>query len=236
VSYFVCTKRRNDNYHQYGGLDSERFLDYGVEVGHFVEQLKGHGVAAVSTDAVLFFANLCEDFWMISQVLEGIDQAAAHRILAGEQEREDDHGHLTVTELPAAFPFGILNILEPTVKHAGRFTAVCHVDLTLGGSFDEPLEGNLTGPDSPPNFCSGKGKREVDEFEGTGDVPVFVTDLLGGGSRDVVSAENTQGSVHVEMAGDHHEGAGLSIGGGPIAEMLAGNPVLDVKVKTVGDV
>ena len=110
------------------------------------------------------------------------------------------------------------------------------MDLALGGSFDEPLEGNLTCLDSPPNFCSGKGKRKVDELEGTGDVPVFVTDLLGGGSRDMVSAENAQGSVHVEMAGDHHEGACLSIGGGPIAEMLAGNPVLNVKVKTVGDV
>jgi len=169
-------------------------------------------------------------------VLEGIDQAAAHRILAGKQEREDDHGHLTVTELLAAFPFGILNSLEPTVKHAGRFTTVCHVDLALGGSLNEPLEGDLAGLDSPPNLCSGKGKREVDELEGTSDVPVFVTDLLSGDSRDVISAENTQGSVHVEMAGDHHEGACLSIGGGPIAEMLAGDPVLDVKVKAVGDV
>ena len=73
MSHLACAERRNDNYHQYGGLDPERFLDYGVEVGHFVEQFKGHGVATVSTDAILFLANLGEDFWMISQMLEGID-------------------------------------------------------------------------------------------------------------------------------------------------------------------
>jgi hypothetical protein len=173
---------------------------------------------------------------MISQVLEGIDQAAAHSILAGEQEREDDHGHLAVTELLAALPFGILNNLEPGVKHAGRFTAVCHVDLALGGSFNEPLEGDLTSLDGPPNLGSRKGKREVYELEGTSDVPILVTDLLGSDSGDMISAENTQGSVHVEVTGDHHEGTRLSIGGGPIAEMLTGDLFLDIKVKAVGEV
>ena len=173
---------------------------------------------------------------MISQVLEGIDQAAAHSILAGEQEREDDHGHLAVTEFLAALPLGMLNSLEPTVKHAGRFTTICHVDLALGGSFNEPLEGDLASLDSSPDFGTGKGEREVDELEGTSDIPVFVTDLLGGDSRDMVSAENTQGSVHVEVAGDHHERTWLSIGGEPTAEMLTGDPVLDVKVKAVKDV
>ena len=167
-------------------------------------------------------------------MLEGVDQAAAHGVLAGEQEREDDHGHLAVTELLAAFPFRILDRLEPTVKHTSRFTTVCHVNLALGSGFNEPLEGDLTSSDSPPDFGSGKGKGEVDELEGTGDVPVFVTDLLGGDSGDVISAENTQGSVHIEVTGDHHERAGVSIGRGPITEMFTSDPVLDAKVKAVG--
>ena len=170
---------------------------------------------------------------MIGQVLEGVDQAAAHSILAGEQEREEDHAHLTVAEFPAAFPFGVLNRLEPSVKHAGDFAAVCHVDLAVGSTLNEPLEGDLTSLDSPVDLGSGDGEREVDELEGTGDIPVLVTDLPGGDRGDVISTEDTQGGVHVEMAGGHHDGMSLSIGADPIAEVLAGDPILDIKVKAV---
>ena len=237
MSHLTCiAKWRDDNHHEYRGLDPERFLDNGVEVGHVIQKLDGHGVVAVSTDAVLLLANLGENFGMIGQVLEGIDQAAAHSILAGEQEREEDHGHLAVTELPAALPFGVLNSLEPAVKHAGNFTAVCHMDLALGGRLDEPLEGDLASLDGPVDFGSGKGEREIDELESTSDIPVFVTDLPGGCSGDVISAEYTQRGVHVEVTGDHHDGAGLSIGGEPIAEMITGDLVLDVKIKAVEDI
>lgn len=222
----------DDNHHKDRGLDSERFLDDGVEVGHVVQKFKGHGVAGISTDTVLLLANLGKDFGVISQVLEGIDQAAAHCVLAGEQEREEDHGHFAVTEFLAALPFGILDSLEPTVKHAGGFATVCHVDLALGSSLNEPLEGDLTSLDSPVDFSSGEGKREVDEFKGTCDIPVLVTDLPGGDRGDVISTEDPQGGVHVEVTGDHHDGTGLSVGGHPIAEVLTGNLVLDVKVKT----
>ena len=109
------------------------------------------------------------------------------------------------------------------------------MDLALGGGFNKPFEGDLTSLDGPPDFCSGDGKREVDEFEGTSDVPVFVTDFLGCDSGDVISAEDAQGGVHVEVTCDHHEGACLSISRRPIAEMFAGDPVLDVKIKAVGD-
>jgi len=173
---------------------------------------------------------------MVGQVLEGVDQTTAHSILACEQEREEDHSHFTVTEFFAALPFWILDGLEPTVKHAGGFTAVCHVNFAVGGTFDEPLEGDLTSLDGPVDFGSGEGKREVDELEGTGDIPVLVTDLLGGGSGDVISTEDAQGCIHVEMAGDHHNGMGFSIGTDPIAEVLTGNLVLDIKVEAVGDV
>ena len=171
---------------------------------------------------------------MVSQVLEGVDQAAAHSILAGEQEREDDHCHFAVTEFPAALPFGILDSLEPTVKHAGDFTTVCHMDLAIGSSFNKPLEGNLTSLDSPPDFGSRYGKREVDELKGTGDVPIFVANFLGGSFGDMVSAKHTQGGVHVEMTGDHHDGMRFAIRADPVAEMLAGDLVLNVKVKTAG--
>jgi len=205
VSHLVCVaERRNDNNHEDGGFDPQGFLDDGVKVGHVVQQLKGHGVVGISTDAVLLLANLGEDFWMISQVLEGIDQTAAHSILAGEQEGKDDHGHFTVTEFLAALPFGILNGLKPTVKHTGNFTTIFHVNLAFGSSLNKPLEGNFTSLDGPVNFGSGEGNREVDELEGTGDIPVLVTDLLGGDSGNVSSAEDTQGGIHVEMTGDHH--------------------------------
>jgi len=233
----VCVvERRDDNNHEDRGLNPERFLDDGVEVGHVIQQFKGHGIVGISTDTVLLLANLGEDIGMISQVLEGIDQTTAHSILAGEQEGEDDHGHFTVTEFLAALPFWILNGLKPAVEHAGNFTTICHVDLALGSSFNKPLEGDFTSLDSPVDFGSGEGNREVDELEGTGDIPVLVTNLLGGGSGNMISTEDTQGGIHVKMTGDHHEGMGLSIGADPGAEMLAGDPVLDVKVKAVGDI
>ena len=231
MSYLARVEVIDDIYHEDRRFDSERFLDNGVEIGHVVQKFEGHGVAGISTDTVLFFANFGKDFGVIGQVLEGIDQTAAHGILAGKQEREEDHGHLTVAELLAALPFGILDSLEPAVKHAGGFAAICHVDLALRSSFDEPPEGDLTSLDSSVDFSSGKGKGEVDELEGAGDIPVLVTDLSGGGGGDVISAEDTQGSIHVEVTGDHHDGTGLPVGGDPIAEMFTGNPVLDVKVK-----
>lgn len=170
---------------------------------------------------------------MIGQVLEGVNQAAAHSILAGEQEREENHSHLTVTEFPAAFPFGVLDRLEPSVKHAGDFTAICHVDLAVGSTLNEPLEGDLTGLDGPVDLGSRNGEGEVDEFEGTGDIPVLVTDLPGGDRGDVISTEDTQRGVHVEVTGGHHDGMSLPIGVDPITEVLAGDLVLDVKVKAV---
>ena len=224
----------NGNYHEDRWLDSERFLDNGVEVGHVVQEFKGHGVVGISTDAVLLLANLGKNLGVISQVLEGIDQPAAHSILAGEQEREEDHGHLAVTEFLAALPFGILDSLEPAVKHTSWFTTVCHVDLAFCSSLDEPFEGDLASLNGPVNFGSREGKREIDEFEGAGDIPVLVTDLPSGDRGDVISAEDTQGRIHVEVTGDHHDGAGLSVGSDPIAEVLTGNLVLDVKVKAAG--
>lgn len=173
---------------------------------------------------------------MVSQVLEGVDQAAAHCILTGEQEREEDHCHLAVAEFFTALPFRILNGLEPTVKHASGFATVCHVDLAFCRCFNEPLEGNLASSDGPPDFCSRKGKREVNELEGAGDIPILVTDFLGGDRGNVISAEHTQRGVHVEMTCDHHDWMGFSVGADPITEMLSGNLVLDVKVKAVGRV
>ena len=227
----VCIHRRNDDHHKDRGFDPKGFLDNSVEIRHAVQKLEGHGIVAITTDAVLFLANLGQDFGVISQVLEGVDQATAHSVLAGEQEREEDHSHFAVTEFPAALPLGILDRLKPTVKHAGGFTAVCHMDLALGSSFNEPLEGNLTGPNGPPDFCSRQCKGKVDKFEGPCDIPVFVTDFLGGDCGDVISTKYAQRGVHVEMAGDHHDGMSLSISGNPIAEVLAGDFVLNVKIE-----
>ena len=107
------------------------------------------------------------------------------------------------------------------------------MDLTVGSTLDEPLESDLTSLDGPVDLGSGEGERKVDELEGTGNIPVLVTDLPGGFRGDVISTEDTQGGVHVEVTGGHHDGMGLSIGADPIAEVLAGDPVLNVKVKTV---
>ena len=232
---YRCTRIRggNDDHHKHRRLYPEGFLDNGVEIGHVVQKLEGHGVVGITTNAVLLFANLGEDFGMVSQVLEGVDQAAAHRILTGEQEGEDDHCHLAVTEFFTTFPFGILNGLEPTVKHACGFTAVCHMDLAFGGGFNEPLEGNLTSLNCPPDLCSREGEREVYELKGASDIPILVANLLRGDLGNVISAEYTQRGVHVEMTGDHHDGMGFSVGGEPITEVLSGNLVLNVKVKAV---
>ena len=107
------------------------------------------------------------------------------------------------------------------------------MDLAFGGSFNKPLEGNLASSDGPPDFSSRKGKGEVYEFESTGDVPILVTNFLGGNFRNVISAEYTQRGVHVEMTGDHHDGMGFSVGADPIAEMFSGDLVLNVEVKAV---
>jgi len=112
-------------HHRDRWLNAEALFNYGFEIWHLVEILESHRLFELTrADTALLFTNLGENFWMISKVLESIDQAAAHGILTSEQEGKHDHGHLTIAELLAALISGILKKGDPLVEHALRFLAL----------------------------------------------------------------------------------------------------------------
>jgi hypothetical protein len=58
-------------------------------------------------------------------------------------------------------------------------------------------------------------------------------DFFGGMIGDMVTAEYTQGSFHVELANGHHDRSCTTIFAFPCYEMLPSNPFLNLNIKAV---
>jgi hypothetical protein len=90
-------------YHHYGRLDTQTLLHDGLEVGHLVQELDCQWVLVVArAHARLLFPDLRHDLGVVGEVLEAEDQAAAHGVLGGKEEGEDNHRHLVVAEFTPA--------------------------------------------------------------------------------------------------------------------------------------
>ena len=189
------------------------------------------GVA--TTNAELFFTDFSEDLGVVGQVLETVDQTARHGVLGSEQEGEDNHGHFAVGELLAAFVGGVAQDLEPFVQHAFSLGTVGNCSSAPRNSKFEPFHRSPTRLLSPVDLGSGNSEGEVDQFQSNSDVPVLVADFLGGLVGEVVSAEDLERSLHVEVTCGHHDflGGGVLLGiVEPEGKVFAGDDVLDVDV------
>lgn len=151
--------------HDHWRLDTKSFFDDGLEVRHLIHDVESQGFCQIGTaDTILLFTDLGEDVGMIDQVLETVDQTTTHSVLTGEQEREQNHAHLVVTEVPAALVVGVLEHRDPLVKHTGGELAVVHCDLAVLGSQSQPLERDFTGLYGFVDFRARNSEREVDKL------------------------------------------------------------------------
>ncbi len=115
------------------------------------------------------------------------------------------------------------------------FSPVGNGDLAVAGGEFKPVHRDLACLDGFVDLGARNSEREIDELKGLGDGPVFLTDFDRGLLRDVVAAEYTKGSVHVQVARDHHNGLRVGIlgrRGKPLDEVLASDGVLNVNVDT----
>ncbi len=80
--------------------------------------------------------------------------------------------------------------------------------LLLAAASSSQYNGHLSGLDGFVDLGSRKCEGEVDKFERQCNCPIFFADFPSGMLGYIVAAENTQGSVHIEMAGSHHDGLG----------------------------
>lgn len=72
----------------------------------------------------------------------------------------------------------------------------------------EMVHGNLASLNGSPNFGTRKSEREVDEFQSEGNLPVVVAHDGDSFLCNMRTAEDTKGSVHVEITGGVHNGLG----------------------------
>lgn len=119
------------------------------------------------------------------------------------------------------------------VYQAFGFSTVGNGDLAVAGGEFKPVHRDFACLNGLVDLGARDGEREIDELEGLGNGPVFLADFDRGLLGDVVTAEYTKGSVHVQVTRDHHDGLGVGVlgrRGKPLSEVLASNGVLNVNI------
>jgi hypothetical protein len=72
-------------HHRDRRLDTKALLNHSLEVRHLIEILKGHrSVRLARADTILLFTDFGKNVRVVGEMLESIDQAAAHSVLASE--------------------------------------------------------------------------------------------------------------------------------------------------------
>lgn len=153
------------------------------------------------------------------------------RTLGGEDEREEDEGHLLVGKLA---DLALDDLRHPLVEQAVRFLALAHRDLRVGGGLHQVFDGDLARTARVPDLGARERKREVDQLQRLRDLPIFGRHLLRRIFRDVRAAENAKGRHHVEVA--ELELVRLRVRvrvGEPLLKVLAVDLVLDAQVDSV---
>jgi len=169
-------------------------------------------------------------------MLEAVYQAAAHRILGGEQKGEDDHSHLTIAEIVASLVGRIPQNLDPLIKHTFWLSTAGHGNFGFGGSHFKPLESSFTGLNGLPDICSGKCKGEVDKLESASDIPVFFGDFDEALFGDVIATKHADRGVHVQITSCLHNLLRRRVPScvsEPLTEVLAGDGILYADVNAV---
>lgn len=178
---------------------------------------------------------------MVGQVLEHVDDAGAHCILAGKQETEDNKCHFAIVEFSGDLSASIGNCLflcvdkvaNPLINHASNLSTVRNPNFGILACRFEMFHGSFTGLDCTIDFGTGEREWEIDQFKGKCNLPVVVANDLDSLLWDVLTAEDTERSMHVQIASRMHDRLrrGISLGIlEPKCEMVAGNRVLDFEV------
>lgn len=226
--------RRLVRHHRHRRPQPQALLHHRAQVRHRVHHLERDRLPVLpATHALLLLAHAREHRGVVREVLQAVDEPAAHRVLAREEEREEHHRHLEVAKVAPALVLRVREVAHPLVEHALRLRARGHRALAQARRALEVRERRLARLDRAVHLRAREREREVDELERDGDQPVLVRDLPRRRVADVRAAEDAEGRVHVEVAREHHDRLRRRVLRGlrePLAEVLARDRVLDADV------
>lgn len=213
--------------HDYGRAVAESLLDNRTGPGQLlksVERDRGVDVTVAGIDVLL--ANLLEVFRAIGHDLEKPCSGGRGGVLGGEEEGEESHGDLKITE-PAndhGRLLGVLALLDglavvlrldhvsnPEVKNALLLAASLHTDLGLRGALGELIEDHVSALLAVPALGERQNDGEVDKLERSGDEVVVVGDFLDSLLRAVVTNEGPAADSSDQETELLHEGNVLAL-------------------------
>lgn len=248
VRYGTCTisiilKKGQGIHHDDRRHDSHDFLDSSPGVNHVIQKIQcERSIKVVSSDSVLFFPDLGQNFRVIGGQLESVNDGARHGILSSEEERQDDQSNLLVRELSSE-QFGIITtaVLDsssrvdhgssPLVQQTQRLLGgVLHPLLGSGRSSHQVFHDEFSSLDGVVNLGSRDGQGEVDEFQSQSDQPVLFIDLLFLLSSNVWADKDGEGSLHVEISHESHVRLGRRGVVHPLLEKVTVDSFLDRQV------